>query len=164
MADNVVLPGTGAVVATDQVTDGVLGAVQVQFMKLMDGTLDSTNKAVVSSAGAVKTDASATTQPVSGTLTLGQTLTDGSTTVSGAAANLFAGVSVVNGYEVVNADASTDLWISDTTTAAANGVGSILVRANGGSYVTPAAMKPGHAVSAITGTTGNSVKITARCW
>jgi hypothetical protein len=51
MADNVTLPGSGAVVATDEVTDGTLGTVQVQYMKLMDGTLNSTNKAFVNSAG-----------------------------------------------------------------------------------------------------------------
>lgn len=160
MADNVILPGTGAVVATDQVTDGVLGAVQVQFMKLMDGTLDSTNKLIITPAGAMKSDPSGVTQPV----TLGLSKTDGSATVSGAAANLFAGATVVNGYEICNADASTDVWVSDTTTAAVNGVGSIRVVANGGSYVTPDAMKPGSTVSAITGTVGNSVKITARAW
>lgn len=52
MADNVaVTPGTGKTIATDEVTDGTLGTVQVQFTKLMDGTLDSTNKAIVDSSG-----------------------------------------------------------------------------------------------------------------
>jgi hypothetical protein len=44
MADTVTLPGTGAVVATDEVTDGTLGTVQVQYVKIMDGDLNSTTK------------------------------------------------------------------------------------------------------------------------
>lgn len=67
MADTVtvnVSSGT-AVIATDQVTDGTLGTVQVQYTKLMDATLDSTNKAIVSSSGALKVDNSAVTQPIS---------------------------------------------------------------------------------------------------
>jgi hypothetical protein len=44
VADNVVLPGAGATVATDEVTDGTLGTVQVQFVKLMSGDLGGTTK------------------------------------------------------------------------------------------------------------------------
>jgi hypothetical protein len=52
MADNVAItPGTGASIAADEVTDATLGSCKVQFTKLMDGTLDSTNKAVVNSSG-----------------------------------------------------------------------------------------------------------------
>ncbi|MBO0884367.1 MAG: hypothetical protein J2P17_29365 [Mycobacterium sp.] len=51
MADTVTLPGTGAVVATDEVTDGTLGTVQVQYVKVMDGTLNGTNKQTVGSDG-----------------------------------------------------------------------------------------------------------------
>lgn len=77
MADNIsVTPGTGKTVATDEVTDGVLGTVQVQIVKVMDGTLDSTNKMSISAAGAVKVDGSAVTQPVSGTVTATGPLTD----------------------------------------------------------------------------------------
>lgn len=58
MADNVTLNNTsgGKVVATDEVTDGTLGTVQVQFMKLMDGTLDGTTKAVVSASNPIGTE------------------------------------------------------------------------------------------------------------
>jgi hypothetical protein len=66
MADNVTLPGTGATIGCDQVTDGTLGSVQVQFVKIMDGTLDGTNKAAVGSNGLL-VDGSGVTQPVSGT-------------------------------------------------------------------------------------------------
>lgn len=60
MADNVTLPGGGAVVATDEVTDGTLGTVQVQYMKLMDGAINGTNKAGIDSNGNLKVLASAT--------------------------------------------------------------------------------------------------------
>lgn len=49
MADNVTLPATGQVVATDDV-----GGVQVQYVKLMDGTPDSANKSVINSDGSLK--------------------------------------------------------------------------------------------------------------
>ena len=51
MADLVTLPGTGAVVLTDEVTDGTLGTGQVQWMKLVDATVNGTNKATVDTNG-----------------------------------------------------------------------------------------------------------------
>lgn len=55
MADNIqVTPGAGKLVGCDEVTDGVLGTVQIQFTKLMDGTLDSTNKAKIDTFGALR--------------------------------------------------------------------------------------------------------------
>ncbi len=58
MADNVlVTPGVGATIATDEVTDATLGTVQVQYTKLMDGTIDSTNKLVVSEDGSMQVGA-----------------------------------------------------------------------------------------------------------
>jgi hypothetical protein len=66
MTDNIaVTPGSGVTVLADGLTDGVMGAGIVQFVKLMDGTLDSANKLIVSAAGAAKVDGSAVTQPVS---------------------------------------------------------------------------------------------------
>lgn len=54
MADNIsVTQGAGKTVATDEVVDGTLGTVQVQFVKLMDGTLDGTNKLIVNSDGSL---------------------------------------------------------------------------------------------------------------
>jgi hypothetical protein len=45
MADNVaVTAGAGTTVAADEVVDGTLGTVKVQFVKIMDGTLDGTTK------------------------------------------------------------------------------------------------------------------------
>lgn len=54
MADNVaVTAGAGTSIAADEVTDGTLGTVKVQFVKLMDGTLDSTTKlSIVAEDGA----------------------------------------------------------------------------------------------------------------
>lgn len=65
MADNVpITPGLGKIIATDEVIDGTLGTVQVQFVKIMDGTLDGTSKAAVGTNG-LKTDGSGVTQPIS---------------------------------------------------------------------------------------------------
>lgn len=52
MADNVAITaGSGTTVAADEVSDGTLGSVKVQFVKLMDGTLDGTTKAAVGANG-----------------------------------------------------------------------------------------------------------------
>jgi hypothetical protein len=52
MADNVVVTaGTGTTVAADEVVDGTLGTVKVQYVKLMDGTLDGTAKAAIGANG-----------------------------------------------------------------------------------------------------------------
>lgn len=52
MADNVVVSaGVGTTVAADEVIDGTLGTVKVQFVKIMDGTLDGTTKAAVGANG-----------------------------------------------------------------------------------------------------------------
>ena len=37
--------------AADEVVDGTLGTVKVQFVKIMDGTLDGTTKALVGANG-----------------------------------------------------------------------------------------------------------------
>lgn len=89
---------------------------------------------------------------------------DGSTTITtgGTAQNLFGGTAPTNGYAICNPDPSNDLWISDSTTAAANGQGSIRVVANGGYYATEPGQKPMGAVSVYGAATGQ--KITARRW
>lgn len=94
----------------------------------------------------------------------GNTGGDGSTTIAtgGTAQNLFSGTIPANGFAVYNPDASNDLWISDSTTAAANNTGSIRVPANGGGYETPVGYKPIGVVSIVGASTGQ--KITARRW
>lgn len=52
MADNVaVTAGSGTSIAADEVVDATLGTVKVQYVKLMDGTLDGTTKATVDGNG-----------------------------------------------------------------------------------------------------------------
>lgn len=52
MADNVAITaGAGTTVGADEVVDATLGTVKVQYVKLMDGTLDGTIKAAVTARG-----------------------------------------------------------------------------------------------------------------
>lgn len=57
MADGVsITPGSGATVGADEVTGltpSLTGASQVQYIKIVDGTVDSTNKLIVDSNGRV---------------------------------------------------------------------------------------------------------------
>lgn len=69
MADNVAITaGSGTTIAADEIVDGTLGTVKVQYVKLIDGTLDGTTK-VAAGANGLKVDGSGVTQPVSGTVT-----------------------------------------------------------------------------------------------
>ncbi len=89
---------------------------------------------------------------------------DGSTTITsgGTAQNLFGGRTPKNGFEICNPDPTNDLWVSDSTTAAANGTGSYRVVAGGGTYTTPYYYKPVGPVSIVGAVTGQ--KVTARFW
>ncbi len=51
MADNVTLPGTGSITAADEVVDATLGTVKVQYVKIMDGNNDATNKTSLNTSG-----------------------------------------------------------------------------------------------------------------
>ena len=86
----------------------------------------------------------------------------GTITTGGTAQTLFGGAIPANGFAIYNPDASNDLFVSDSTTAVVNGVGSIRVPANGGAFVTPTGVKPMGVVSIIGATTGG--KFTARKW
>lgn len=55
MADNVTLGAAVGVVAADEVADATLGTSKVQYVKLMDGTINGTDKAIVSTSG-LRTD------------------------------------------------------------------------------------------------------------
>jgi hypothetical protein len=75
MTQNVILPGTGATIAADQITgDASLGTADVQYMKIMDGAVGGTAKAGVTPNG-LKVDGSlgvffpGTTTPLAGSAT-----------------------------------------------------------------------------------------------
>src|SRR3569833_2292813 len=56
MADNVaVTAGSGTSIAADEVVDGTLGTVKVQYVKVKSGVLDNTNKLVVDTHGSAQT-------------------------------------------------------------------------------------------------------------
>lgn len=100
----------------------------------------------------------------SGTASSSNATVDGSTTITtgGTAQSLFGGAVPVNGFAIGNPDPTNDLWVSDSATAVANGVGVIRVAANGGYYATEPRQKPMGAVSIVGAVTGQ--KITARRW
>ena len=70
MADRVTVSNSSAsinadfTVLTDEVTDATLGTGQKQMVGIMDGTINGTDKLIVTAAGAAKVDGSAVTQPV----------------------------------------------------------------------------------------------------
>ena len=69
MADNVTLNSMsgGSVVASDEVTDATLGTAQVQYVKLMDGTINGTAKAAIDSTYGLAVDIKRTVNVVLGT-------------------------------------------------------------------------------------------------
>lgn len=89
---------------------------------------------------------------------------DTTITTGGTAQILFGGKQPTNGFGIYNPDPSNDLWVSDSTTAAANAAGSIRVPANGGWYETPNVVlaKPLGKISIVGAVTGQA--ITARSW
>jgi len=90
---------------------------------------------------------------------------DGSTTIpaAGSAVLLFGGAKPATGYEICNIDEVQDLWVSDTTTAAAYGLGSLRIGAGGGTYTTPRDYRPLGPVSAFSNKSSGH-KVTARAW
>lgn len=87
---------------------------------------------------------------------------DATITLGGTSQSLFGGAVPANGFAIYNPDATNDLWVSDSATAAANGTGSIRVAANGGSYETPPGYMPVGVVRIVGAVTAQ--KITARSW
>jgi len=84
MADNVTTGTTGLTVLADEVTEGTLGTGKVQMVKIMDATIDGTNKMVVDSSGrvGVVTSGSTLAATQSGTWTVGITATGRTTPAS----------------------------------------------------------------------------------
>ncbi|MBV9858746.1 MAG: hypothetical protein JO038_01370 [Alphaproteobacteria bacterium] len=87
---------------------------------------------------------------------------DATIVTGGNAETLFSGATPANGFEICNPDPANDLWVSDSTTAAANGQGSQIAPHGGGCYDTPSGYRPVGPVSVYGGVTGQ--KISARRW
>lgn len=65
MSENVqITPGSGVTIGADSVVDVTLGSAQIQYIKIMDGTIGGTNKVAVTSNG-LAIDGSGVTQPIS---------------------------------------------------------------------------------------------------
>ncbi|MGB9154222.1 MAG: hypothetical protein WCD70_14170 [Alphaproteobacteria bacterium] len=156
----------GGVVVQGAASSVALSAGIAANLNIMDGKpFASFIITITNSAGSVSTISNlAVLAQVGENISSGNTGVDGSTTITtgGTAQNLFAGATPTNGFGIYNPDPVNDLWISDSTTAVANGTGSIRVAANGGGYETPAGYKPIGAVSVVGAVT--SQKITARRW
>lgn len=165
MANNVSIPTTiGSTTTIETIDEG--GGVERQVITI--GSIGHAGSETQLTAGQ-KTSANSIPVVLASdqsaiTALPGQIGADGSTSITtgGTAQNLFGGTTPTNGFEVCNPDPSEDLWISDSSTAAANGQGSYRVAPAGGTYTTPAGYKPIGAVSVIAATTGH--KITARRW
>ena len=127
MADNVAITaGSGVTIAADELTDGVLGSVKVQYVKIMDGTLDGTSKATVGAAG-LKVDGSGATQPVSGSVTA----------LSGTAGNFLAQVSgtvTATGTVIVTSGTAANLLsqVSGSVTAVSGTAANLLTQVSQG--------------------------------
>lgn len=134
MSDNVAITaGSGTTIGADEVVDGTLGTVKVQYVKLMDGTLDGTTKAAVGANG-LAADVKAVV-PGTGATALGKAedgaSADGDTGVGMLAVRKAspANTSGTDGdYEFVQMSAGR-VWVSATVDAAlpagANAIGKL---------------------------------------
>lgn len=115
MADNInVTPGSGKTVLADEVVDGTLGTGIVQFVKIMDGTLDGSSKATVGSNGLAV--ATSDVRPSSGTLTTSDV---GSTTITGMnSVTLVTGTATAGSTysQAINGQSSATILVTTITT------------------------------------------------
>lgn len=104
-----------------------------------------------------------TTPGTTNKVAIGGIASSGDTTITtgGTAQVLFSSVIPTNGFAVYNPNAADILWVSDSNTAAINGLGSMPILPSGG-YETPPGYIPFGPVSIIGPTTGD--KVTARKW
>lgn len=98
----------GDSVAADEVNDGTLGTVKVQYVKLMDGTLDGTSKASISSAGLK-------------VIERGTTIASGNASVTTSAATVLASDSARRTAVLTNLG-SDYVWIGDSGITANEGI------------------------------------------
>ena len=110
MADNVTLNSMtgGATVAAVEVADGTLGTVKVQYVKLMDGTLDGTSRASISSAGLK-------------VIERGTTIASGNASVTTSAAAVLASDSTRRTAVLTNLG-SDYVWVGDSGITANEGI------------------------------------------
>jgi hypothetical protein len=169
---------TGTVAVSDSAGEASLATVATQTTASAGATGTAADAAYTTGGGSVIAVLKGIFGKLAGTLAVTGTFwqttqpvtvspfgaTDGSATITagGSAQNLFGGTTPTNGFGVYNPDPLNDLWISDSTTAAANGLGSIRVAANGGAFETALGYKPLGIVSVYGGTTNQ--KITAKRW
>lgn len=85
----------------------------------------------------------------------------GTITTGGTAQTLAAANTTRTYFDVYNPDTTNDLWISFTTTATANGQGSIRVPANGGGYIRDTSVPLG-AISIVGAVTGQKFTASER--
>lgn len=168
MADNVaVTAGSGTTVAADEVIDGTLGTVKVQYVKLMDGALDGTTKAGVGANGL----AVSATQTGTWTVQPGNTanttpwlakLHDGTNAVAVKAASTAPGATdpalvVAISPNSVNANGQATMANSAPIVPASNWEGSVTLKNFGaGEYETVAASQTAQVLGA-TGGTGDYI-------
>lgn len=116
MADNVTLNAMtgGATVGADEVTDGTLGTVKVQYVKLMDGTLDGTTKGVIDSTYGLKVDVARTVNVV---------LAAGTNAIGKLAANSGVDIGDVDVTSVVPGTAATNLGKAEDAAHASGDTG-----------------------------------------
>lgn len=103
MSDNVaVTAGSGTTIAADEVVDGTLGTVKVQFVKIMDATLDGTTKAAVGANGLAVNAAQGTAAAVTaGWPTISGQPADTTGTFTNATQTTSVTTGTINGYESV---------------------------------------------------------------
>lgn len=125
MADNLAItPGAGASVATDDVA-----GQHYQYVKIADGTLDSTNKAIVDSSGALKIVPSGT---VATAEVRASTATRSSVTAAAADTLILAANASRKDASVYN-DSTVNLYVA-LGTAAASVTSFTVIVAPGGFY------------------------------
>jgi len=145
MADNIaVTAGTGTTVAADEVADGTLGTVKVQYVKLMDGTLDGTTKAAVGANGLAVSATVAAALPA-GTNVIGHVIADSGSTTAVTQATASSLLASVGGLAASGASVSGNPLLSGARAATTN----------------PTAVTDGQAVALMASKTGKLVVVGA---
>lgn len=153
MADNYLatVPATGTSFASH-----IVSAVQYPIFLICDYTTGSAQCATVTSGGAVKTDASATTQPVSGTVTAnaGTNLNTSALATSANQTNASQKSQIVDGSGNVIGSTSNALNVNvNNSTTAIKGSSPVVNGAD--TYITVAASQTGQVLQSSSGAAGD---------